>query len=304
SLPPTVARCSMVWLPAQSKSPQGATYRAVVVPNGKGDHRFVAQRIVYVEAVRGSQGAPGSLVGMAHWRRTMERESRPTNDTEAPRRSHMNAAFVVSAQSVVSTVVASSAAIALGLGSHTAVLVAFGAIGFVDAIGSVALMYHFRHALRHDRLSDHLEKLSHRIVLVGLLLVGSAAIIGGLTRLVMDQSSEPSNAGVALAATSLVVLTVLSARKQSIARRVSSNALRSDGHLSGIGAMQAGVTLAGTAVTRWVGWQWADAAATAVVGCVAATLALVTWSVDVRQRRTPNPGSDPGQVLQKPRHAT
>jgi divalent metal cation (Fe/Co/Zn/Cd) transporter len=188
----------------------------------------------------------------------------------------VNAAFVVSALSAAWTVAASSASIALGLRSHTMVLVAFGAIGFVDAIGSLALVYHFRHALRHDRISDALETLAHRIVLVGLLLVGCLAVVGGLARLAMGKSGEASNAGVLLAAVSLVALTVLSVRKQALARRVSSNALRSDGHLSAIGAMQAGVTLMGTTATRWLAWHWADAAATTVVGCVAVTLAVVT----------------------------
>jgi divalent metal cation (Fe/Co/Zn/Cd) transporter len=188
----------------------------------------------------------------------------------------VNAAFVVSAVSAAWTIAASSASIALGLHSHTMVLVAFGAIGFVDAIGSLALMYHFRHALEHDRLSDELEKRAHRIVLVGLFLVGCLAIVGGLARLAQGGSGEASDAGVLMAAVSLVALTVLSARKRSLARRVSSSALRSDGHLSAIGAMQASITLVGTATTRWLGWHWADAAATTVVGCVAVMLAVVT----------------------------
>jgi divalent metal cation (Fe/Co/Zn/Cd) transporter len=194
----------------------------------------------------------------------------------------VHAALLVSAQSAVWTVVVSAAAIVVGLRSDTAVLVAFGAIGFIDAIGSVALVYHFRHARRHDRLSDEVEKIVHRIVLVGLLLVGCAAIVGGIIRLALNQSSEASNVGAELAAASLLVLSILAVRKGSIARRVSSNALRSDGHLSAIGAMQAAVTLAGTAVTRWAGWHWADAAATTVVGCVAAILAVATWRAESR----------------------
>jgi divalent metal cation (Fe/Co/Zn/Cd) transporter len=194
----------------------------------------------------------------------------------------VNAAFVVSALSVVWTVAASTASLALGLRSHTMVLVAFGAIGFVDAVGSIALVYHFRHAMRHDRLSDELEELAHRIVLAGLLLVGCLAIIVGLARLAMGKSGEASDAGVLVAAVSLVALTVLSVRKQLLARNVSSNALRSDGHLSGIGALQAAVTLLGTTATRWLAWQWADAAATTVVGCVAVTLAVVTAAASRR----------------------
>jgi divalent metal cation (Fe/Co/Zn/Cd) transporter len=48
--------------------------------------------------------------------------------------------------------------------------------------------------------------------------------------------------------------------------------------------MQAVVTLAGTAATRWLGWHWADATATIVVGCVAVTLAVTTWNSELRQR--------------------
>ena len=203
-------------------------------------------------------------------------------DPERPHRSHVNAAFLISAQSALWTIASSSVAVWLGIHSHIAVLVAFGAIGFVDAIGSIALVYHFRHELRHDALSEKLERLAHRVVLVGLLLVGCAAIVGGVARLASDESSGSSGAGVVLAAASLVALLFLSSRKRSIARQVSSNALLSDGHLSAIGAMQAVVTLAGTALTRWLDWSWADAAATIVVGAVAATLAVTTWNAELR----------------------
>ena len=219
----------------------------------------------------------------------MTRDPEATAESDGFHRPHVNSALVVSAQSVAWTVAASTAAVALGIHSGTAVLVAFGAIGIVDAIGSIALVYHFHHGIRHDELSEELERLAHRVVLVGLFLVGCAAIIGGLVRLTMDQSSEPSAVGVALAAVSFVALVALSARKQRIARRVSSNALLSDGHLSAIGATQAAVTLAGTAATLWLAWHWADAAATTIVGCVAVTLAIFTWRAEHQPSRRTRP---------------
>ena len=123
------------------------------------------------------------------------------------------------------TVVSSIIAITLGILENSAVLVAFGAIGCVDAIGSLALVHHFRHGLRNDELSDHLELVAHRVVLVGLLVVGCAAIIGGAVRLALGQSGEGATPAVVLASVSLVVLLVLAQRKRSIARRVSSDAL-------------------------------------------------------------------------------
>lgn len=155
-------------------------------------------------------------------------------------------------------------------------LVAFGAIGFVDALGSVTLTYHFRHALRHDALSDRLERVAHRVVVAGLFVVGLGAAAVGLARLVTGNTGGSSNAGIALAAISLVALIGLSARKQVLARRVGSAALLADGRLSAVGAMQAGVTLLGTAAARRLDWNWADASAASIVGLVAIAVAVAT----------------------------
>lgn len=191
-------------------------------------------------------------------------------------RNPVRAAWLVSFVSVVWTVVASSIAIALGVSGGSAVLIAFGAIGFVDALGSVALVYHFRHALKHDQVSERLERIAHRVVLVGLFVVGSGAVVMGIARLVAGSEGGSANAGVALAAISLVVLVVLSARKQSLARLVASDALLADGRLSGVGAMQAAVTLFGTAAARGLHWDWADAGAATLVGLVAIGVAIAT----------------------------
>ncbi|HEV7535472.1 MAG TPA: cation transporter, partial [Acidimicrobiia bacterium] len=166
-------------------------------------------------------------------------------------------------------------------------LVAFGAIGFVDAIGSAALAYHFRHTLRHDAPSEQLERLAHRAVIIGLLVVGLGAVGGSVARLVGGESVEPSTVGVVLAAVSLVVLLALSARKLALAGPVGSPALRTDGHLSAVGAAQAGVTVVGAVVTRWFGWYWADAVAGTVLGCVAVTVAVATWAME--RRTLPGP---------------
>ena len=187
----------------------------------------------------------------------------------------VRSAFVVSLVSVVWTVASGGAAIALGVASHSAVLVAFGAIGFVDAAGSVALVYHFHHALRHDALAEHLERIAHRVVVTGLLLVGMGAAVVGVVRLVTGATADDSFVGTLLAAVSLAVLAVLSTRKQQIARRVGSPALLADGRLSAVGAAQAAVALFGTAA-RGFGWSSADAIAATVVGLLAMTTAIAT----------------------------
>ena len=92
----------------------------------------------------------------------------------------------------------------------------------------------------------------------------------------------PRVAGAVLAAVSVVALIGLTRRKRVIAELVPSRALRSDSHLSGIGATQAGIALVGAAATRWLAWDWADASAALLVGCVAVALAVATWTQDLR----------------------
>lgn len=207
---------------------------------------------------------------------TLPCEPRPTALPDDFQRSHADAALLVSALSVAWTISSSSLAITIGIRSNTSVLVAFGAIGIVDAIGSAALVYHFNHSRRHDRLSVDLERLVHRIVLVGLFCVGCASAFGGLIRLVVGAEGETSVAGVALAAVSLTMLAALSFRKQQVASLIPSSALRSDGHLSAIGAMQAAVALGGISVAHLLEWHWTDAVATSIVGTVAMWLAIST----------------------------
>lgn len=200
-----------------------------------------------------------------------------TSTPTALRRRDASSALNVSALSVAWTLASTCLAIAIGIRDDAAVLIAFGAVGAVDAVGSVALVHHFRQGLRHDELSDRLEKVAHQIVLVGLLVVGTAAALGGAFRLAASDAPNPTDAGAVLAAVSLVALVALASRKLQVARRVSSAALVSDGRLSAVGATLAAVALAGTLLTRVLDWAWADAVATILVGAVAASIAIATW---------------------------
>jgi len=191
-------------------------------------------------------------------------------------RSLVLAALRVSLLSVVWTVVSSTLAVVIGLHQKAFVLVTFGAVGIVDCVGSIALTLHFAHVLRAQSISERLETVAHRIVLVGLLCVGSAAVLVGAVRLSSNATSSTSTVGVILAATSLVALFILALRKMSVARRLPSPPLRSDGQLSGVGASLAAVTLIGTFLESSFHVHWADSTATIILGVVAAALSITT----------------------------
>jgi divalent metal cation (Fe/Co/Zn/Cd) transporter len=136
------------------------------------------------------------------------------------------------------------------------------------------------------RVSARREVIAHRIVVVGLITVGLATIAIDVRRLVIGTGGKASLAAIGLATVSLLVLTILSIRKRSIARRVSSAALRADGHLSSVGAAMAAITLGATALTQLFGWHWADATAAIIVGGIAVLLGVQSTLDDRRVRRS------------------
>jgi divalent metal cation (Fe/Co/Zn/Cd) transporter len=188
----------------------------------------------------------------------------------------VRSAWHVSALSATWTILTSSIAVGLGVTQGSVTLVAFGAVGYLDALGSVVLVIHFLSHARRLALAERAERWAHWIIGSGLVAVGVAAVVVSAIRLLGDQNADGSVAGVVLAALSVVTLALLSYRKQKIARRIDSTALLADGRLSGVGAMQAGVVLAGTLVTTQLGWSWVDPVAASAVGLFAIVLGYGT----------------------------
>jgi divalent metal cation (Fe/Co/Zn/Cd) transporter len=154
-------------------------------------------------------------------------------------------------------------------------LVVFGLAGTLDAIGSAALVVHFRHAMRHDELAEHHERRATLIVSVGLLTLGVITVIESAGRLASGHVGTSTTAGVVVAAAAIVVLGALSAIKQRVARAVDSAALLGDGYLSASGALLAAVAVVGATVGTRAGLWWVDPAAALVIAIGAAGVGVV-----------------------------
>jgi divalent metal cation (Fe/Co/Zn/Cd) transporter len=206
------------------------------------------------------EGVPGSLVG-----------------AEEPVRPHhaatVRAGATVSVISIVWTMVASSASVAIGAAHSSVVLVAFGCTGLLDAAGSTALVVHFRHTLRHGEFSDRHEAVALNIVTVGLLVVALATAAESVHRLLDAPQSDHAVVGTAVAAASAVVLPVLAVVKRRLGRRIPSHALVADGWLSLTGGLLACVTVVGTVMADR-GLESADPAAALVISVAAAVIAV------------------------------
>jgi len=180
-----------------------------------------------------------------------------------------------SVASVAWTAVASTVAIVGGLASHSLLLVVFGAVGALDGAGSTVLALHFRHALRHERISERHERRALIAIATGMALIAAATAIQSANRLVGgNHDTEFSVVGTAVAAASIVALSVLAAGKRRIAARIRSRALLADSHVSAMGAVLALCTTLGTVATNALGWWWLDPIASLVVALAAAGVSI------------------------------
>src|SRR3954454_8956486 len=133
-------------------------------------------------------------------------------------------ALRVSTASAVWTLTASGSAIAVGVATGSLALVAFGAVQLFDFAADVVLIVHFRAGGR----AEHLERIVLHVVAVGLIAVGSVAIVVSGVRLIRHDAPSESVWSVALAAASVAGLTALAIRKRYLAARLPSAALRAD----------------------------------------------------------------------------
>lgn len=180
----------------------------------------------------------------------------------------------VSALSAVWTVAAGSGAIAIGVIGNTLTLAVVGVIGLLDAVGSATLLFHFKHAIRHESISARREKATLLVVSAGLAAVGLATIGDSAYRLDRHTRSTPALAGIILAGLSIVISAGLAVRKRRIAGRIPSRALNADGWLSATGAVLAFVTVLGTTLDRAFAWWWSDPVAAVTVASGAIALSI------------------------------
>lgn len=161
-------------------------------------------------------------------------------------------------------------AVVEGIHTHSLALVGTGAALVLDVGSSCVLIWRFR----QDSEDHRPEQIASVVARVALAAIGLALLVGGVQRLATHSTPSVSSLALALAATGLVVLPLLGRWKYAVAARVESGALRTDAHITMVGAAVSGVTLAGLVVTDAFGWWWADAAAAIVVAVIAI---LTSW---------------------------
>lgn len=188
----------------------------------------------------------------------------------------VRSALLVSYVSVGWGVCSGLAEVIVGARAASLALVGVGATVLVDLLSSVVLVWRFRaelHAvLRGDEARSHerAEAKAQKVASTGLLVIGLILVVGGVARLISGGGAHGNPIAVALAAVSIPVLGGLAWWKYRAARDAGSAALKTDAHISLLGAGTAALTLVGLVLVYTRDVTWADPLAAAAVGVVAA----------------------------------
>jgi divalent metal cation (Fe/Co/Zn/Cd) transporter len=163
---------------------------------------------------------------------------------------------------------AASLAVALTAGSLS--LGGLGASVLVDVVSSAVLIWRFRRQQAGTGFPEQAERRAQVVASTGLIVIAVVLSIEGVRHLVdAARPSVPATA-LGLAAANLLVLPLLARWKYAVAAAVASLALRTDAHITMVGAGTAVLTVVGLGADRAFGWWWADAVAALVIAAVAA----------------------------------
>lgn len=149
-----------------------------------------------------------------------------------------------------------------GLAARSIALIGFGADSVIELISAGVLLWRLHlepaRAVATTSRGQSAERLASRVVGWSLLLL--AVYVAGRSAydLWTHAVSESSPVGIALAATTLVVMPWLIRTKRQIATAINSPALKGDAAGGVVCVYMAATLLAGLVLQAVFGWWWAD----------------------------------------------
>jgi divalent metal cation (Fe/Co/Zn/Cd) transporter len=173
------------------------------------------------------------------------------------------------------TVVYNAAEAVIGIGAGAAAgsiaLISFGGDSVVECLSALVIIWQFK------GIPEQRERLAMRLIGVSFLVLAGYITLDSVHALVSGSDAEPSAVGIALAATSLVVMPVLSWAKRRTGSQLGSRAVVADSVQTLLCTYLSAVLLAGLVANAALGWFWADPIAALVIAAVAAREGWYTW---------------------------
>jgi divalent metal cation (Fe/Co/Zn/Cd) transporter len=165
-------------------------------------------------------------------------------------------------------------AILAGVLAGSVALVGFGIDSAIEGLASAIIVWRFT---GRRALSDAAEARAQKLVAIQFFLLAPYVGFESLKALVGGERPEASWLGIALAASSLLVMPYLGIAKERLAERLGSAATRGEGRQNILCAYLAGALLVGLLGNALFGAWWLDPAVGLLIAGVAVREGREAW---------------------------
>jgi cation diffusion facilitator family transporter len=142
--------------------------------------------------------------------------------------------------------------------ANSQALIGFGLDSAVESISASILLWRLHVERRNPERAERVEHLATRAIGVSFLLLAAFVAYDAVNALVDNSEPDTSIIGIALTATSLVVMPILARRKRRVADALSSPAAEADSNQTWACVWLSAVVLVGLLLNAAFGWWWAD----------------------------------------------
>jgi divalent metal cation (Fe/Co/Zn/Cd) transporter len=168
-------------------------------------------------------------------------------------------------------------AIVAGIVAGSIALIGFGIDSAIEGFASVIIVWRFTGS---RTLSEAAERKAQKLVAVQFFILAPYVGVEAVRSLINGSHADESMVGIALAASSLIVMPYLGRAKQRIGRRIGSSATASEGKQNLLCAYLAGALLIGLLGNALFGAWWLDPVVALLIAYVAVQEGREAWRGD------------------------
>ena len=165
-------------------------------------------------------------------------------------------------------------AIVAGVLAGSVALIGFGIDSAIEGFASVVIVWRFTGS---RMLSDHAEGRAQKLVAAQFFLLAPYVAFESVKALVTGAHADVSYLGMALAASSIIVMPILGIAKQRIGRQIGSTATRGEGTQNLLCAYLAVALFIGLVGNAAFGAWWLDPLVGLFIAAVAVKEGRETW---------------------------
>jgi divalent metal cation (Fe/Co/Zn/Cd) transporter len=179
------------------------------------------------------------------------------------------------AATITYNVIEAVIAIGAGIGASSVALVGFGLDSTIEVASATAVAWQFS-ATDHEAR----EGTALRIIAASFFALATYVTVEAIRALARASEAEHSSIGLGLAASSLLVMPVLSWAQRQAGRQLGSASAVADSKQTLLCTYLSGVLLIGLGLNSALGWWWADPLAALAIAAMAVSEGREAWRGD------------------------